>query len=154
MNDSLFFQNAWCQFITVLPLVIYWCPSNLFNCFTASSQQSCHFQAFISTIAKRKERLMYFDFICMLNISVAKQSSLALKSSTTTFQPCAPADGCFSHSILSLTQSQGSITSLSSPTPTPFFNSQNRVCTSGDSQYDLLALSVALGLGLISADVK
>jgi hypothetical protein len=154
MNDSLWLRNAWCQFITVLPLVIYWCPSNLFNSFTASLQQSRHFQAFISTSAKRKERLIYFDFICMLNMSVTKQSSLASKSSTTSFQPCAPADGCFSCSILSSTQSQGSITSLSSPTLTPFFVSQNRACASGDSQYDSLAIYLALGLGLISADVK
>jgi hypothetical protein len=117
VNDSLWFRNAWCQFITVLPLVIYRCPSNLFHSFTASSQQSRHFQAFISTSANRKERLIYFDFICMLNISVAKQSSLVLKSSTTSFQPCAPADGCFSRSILSSTQSQGSITSLSFQLP-------------------------------------
>ncbi len=90
----------------------------------------------------------------MLNISVAEQSSLASKSSTTSFQPCAPADGCFSRSIRSSTQSRGSITSLSSLTPTPFFFSQNRACASGDSQYDALAIYLALGLGLISVDVK
>ena len=94
-----------------------------------------------------------FDFIWILNISLAEQSSLASKSSTTSLQPCAPAEGCFNLSILSLTQSRGSIRSLLSPNHTSFLL-QNRACASGDSQYDSLAISLALGLGLISADVK
>ncbi len=128
------------------------CPSMRPNSFTACSQHSIHFLPGMSSKAIHKARLTYLHFIWMLNISLGVQISFASKSSTTSFQPCAVANPCFSLSILTSTYSRGK--SKSPFSTVLLFTSQNNTCASGDSHQVWLAIALAVGLGLMSADVK
>jgi hypothetical protein len=85
-------------------------------------------------------------------MSLGAQISFASKSSTTSFQPCAMANPCFSLSILVSTCSLGKanrcyLLCFSS------LHITEQGCASGDSHQLLLAIAVALGLGFISDDI-